>query len=639
MEFPNSNDEQSPLYNVLSTRIEDDEIHINASNKDSIEEVVTAIVNQEAFGDESKLNAVMFKGLPGTGKGYTAQWVRTKVSDILGEDIPMLAIGSLQTPEDVMNLYAQARQFAKEKGRCILWDDEVDKRGKRGETQDNAKEAVLNQLLIEMQGAEKNVGVTTVCCTNRPDKIDSAYRRGKRCGKEIIFDPLDKKGREHISRIDAFKRNHQFIFDKEDIGYVVSKTYGAVGADIAQLFTDAAAHTNLKLYRALQEISKELLFAENVDEAKVAERFEALGLANLSVNLAERAQGFAGEKEKFLQDKSNEDIKADDEYREKKLAERFARYMFKKLNPNPNPDDSDGKQSLEEPDEETPVTKWIKVDRDSIDHVLEHFVPSALKDMPFEETDFTFSSLGGMDAQIKYLKRIMENTVAQDKEGTTLLLHGPQGCGVTSLARAVAGEYGYNLIVLYGADQESKWVGEVKDRLLEINERAKASKPTVVVFDNLHYLAQNEGGYDQAHKQTATSALKQIIKPTKGVLYIATVDKPEMLSPSMRGLFKREVEINPPKETRDYQVVWETNLNKEYLPQKGEINIEELAQKSNSLTGGDINNICRGFAELGVEYSQAKLGKIIGAYTTGSRQGQIPKRTLSDMQLANMILE
>jgi len=626
-------DSSSELYRIVTTRIEDDQIHINATIRDDVEEVMQAIINAEAFGDETKLNAVMFKGLFGTGKGYTTQYIRTKVSDVLcggdrNKEIPMLFVGSMQRPEDVMKLYADARKIANERGRCIIFEDEADKYGKRGEIQDAAREAVLNQLLIEMQSTDTNEGVTTICCTNRPDRIDPAFRRGKRCGKEILFDPLDREGREHISRIEAYKRNHRFIFNEGDIEHVVSKTYGAVGADIAQFYTDAATYTNLLVMRSLEGIARGILFSRKPAKAKLTDMFRKLPLENLEVKFDEYVNGLVKRRGEFI--KAQEDIKEDDEFREKKIAERYARKIFTELDPNPA---ADGEGGLGE-DESREVVRWIRVEKESIDHVLEHFVPSALKDMPFEETDLNFSSFGGLDVQTAYLKRVVENTIAQDREGTSIFLYGQEGCGVTDLARAVAGEYGYNLIVMYGDDQESKWVGEVKDRLLEINDRAKASKPTIVVFDNIRYLALDARVADQSYKQTATSTLKSIIRPTKGVIYIGTGQDPEEVEPSVRSLFKRHIEVGKPSGTEAYVTIWERHIDPELLTEGVEIDYMKLAAASEELTGGGISNICRCFSELGAFYSQKKLEFVIGVYAKQTRDGG----RINDIELAKAIL-
>jgi SpoVK/Ycf46/Vps4 family AAA+-type ATPase len=616
------NDQGQKPYQTITKVIEDEDIYLNKSMREPVEEVIHAIVNEESFGDDTKLNAVMMKGLPGTGKTHTAHYIRTKVSQILGEEIPIFLVGSLKSPDDVILLYNDAREAAKKFKRVVIFDDEVDKYGKRGEIQDSQREATLNQLLMEMQSTKSNTGVISVVCSNRPDKIDSAFRRGKRCGKEITFDPLDREGRDQISKIEAFRKNHEFIFQSSDIEHIVNQSYGAVGADISQLFTDATNYVNMQVMTKLGEIAQKILFGKApIKNKEAVQQFKDLPLVLDHLKLDEVVvKNFYDGKAKFISEQK--DIK-DDVCKEKKLSQRYAKRMYDTLNPNTDEArKSDGFKPK----------KWIKADKSAIDHVLEHFVPSALKDMPFEETKLTFNSFGGLDDQTTYLKTIINNTIAKDREGTTIYLYGPTGAGVTSLARSVAGEFGYNLIVMYGADQESMWVGKVKDRLLEINDRAKASKPTIVVFDNIKYLAMNEGGADMSYKQAATSVLKQIIKPTKGVLYIATGESQDEMAHSMKTLFHKMIEIPGPKTQADYQKIWMHSFNPEYMPAK--IEIDKLAEKSIGMMGGDIVRVCRLFPELGVQYDEGKLLKVLSAYKTDGTQ----KTTPNDIALSRIIL-
>ncbi|KAG6603180.1 Cell division control protein 48-like C, partial [Cucurbita argyrosperma subsp. sororia] len=86
----------------------------------------------------------------------------------------------------VRTLFSRARTCSP----CILFFDEVDalttKRGKEGGW---VVERLLNQLLIELDGAEQRRGVFVIGATNRPEVMDPAVLRPGRFGK-LLYVPL-----------------------------------------------------------------------------------------------------------------------------------------------------------------------------------------------------------------------------------------------------------------------------------------------------------------------------------------------------------------------------------------------------------------------------------------------------------------
>ncbi|TXG68490.1 hypothetical protein EZV62_003425 [Acer yangbiense] len=93
----------------------------------------------------------------------------------------------------VRTLFSRARTCSP----CILFFDEVDaltrKRGKEGGW---VVERLLNQLLIELDGADQRRGVFVIGATNRPDVMDRAVLRPGRFGK-LLYVPLptaDERG-------------------------------------------------------------------------------------------------------------------------------------------------------------------------------------------------------------------------------------------------------------------------------------------------------------------------------------------------------------------------------------------------------------------------------------------------------------
>lgn len=626
------------LYQIITKkRIEDNQIHRNTSNKQDLDTLIKTIVHNRPFGRQSNLSAVMFKGLPGTGKTYTAQWVRTKVEDTIGEEVAMLSVNGLQSPDDVTQLFSDARKMATEGKKVIIFDDEAEKYGKRSEIQDPAKTAVLNQYLAELDGINSNSNITVIFATNRPDALDSAFRRGKRVGTEITFDPLDKEGREHMCRIEAFNKDHNFIHNRDYFTDIVSKTKGAVGADMAQVFEDINKTENARVFTELSNIVQAAYFPE--EEAESDKLKTSLIEMCQSLNLVEADLTYEYLIDKIIEEKDEFISKckfADDEHYNGKVGLYVAGKLLEELNPN---------EEVEKDQEDIPEAKrWMSISKETIDSVLEKFIPSALKDMPYEETDLRFSSLGGLDAQTRYIHRLVKNTIGKTDdqgrhgEGTTIFLYGAEGNGVTSLAKSVAGQFDYNLLVLYGDDQESMWVGQVKDRLLKLNTRAKASQPCIVVFDMIKYLAENTGRTESAHKQTATSALKQIIKPTRGVIYIATGESLNDVDPGVRKLFHRHIEVTAPSKSEHYQVIWDAQINSDLV--NSHLDYTALARQSKGLRGGDIHSICRFFYELGVPYTQEKLERVTAEYAQKFTERATNQTwAKNDAALANIILK
>lgn len=70
-----------------------------------------------------------------------------------------------------------------------------------------------------------------------------------------------------------------------------------------------------------------------------------------------------------------------------------------------------------------------------------------------------------------------------------LLLYGPPGCGKTLLAKAVANESRANFISIKGPELLDKYVGESERAVRQTFQKARASAPCVVFFDELDALA------------------------------------------------------------------------------------------------------------------------------------------------------
>src|SRR5690606_35561655 len=63
------------------------------------------------------------------------------------------------------------------------------------------REQTLNQLLVEMDGFESNLGVIVMAATNRPDILDPALLRPGRSDRQVYVTLPDIRGREQILNV------------------------------------------------------------------------------------------------------------------------------------------------------------------------------------------------------------------------------------------------------------------------------------------------------------------------------------------------------------------------------------------------------------------------------------------------------
>jgi ribosome biogenesis ATPase len=75
------------------------------------------------------------------------------------------------------------------------------------------------------------------------------------------------------------------------------------------------------------------------------------------------------------------------------------------------------------------------------------------------------------------------------KPACGVLLYGPPGCGKTLVAKAIANECRANFISVKGPELLDKYVGESERAIRQVFQRAKASAPCIVFFDELDALA------------------------------------------------------------------------------------------------------------------------------------------------------
>ncbi|SFZ78216.1 ATP-dependent zinc metalloprotease FtsH [Chitinimonas taiwanensis] len=222
---------------------------------DEAKEEVTEVV--DFLRDPSKFQklggriprGILMVGSPGTGKTLLARAIAGEAKvpffSISGSDFVEMFVGV--GAARVRDMFENAKKNAP----CIIFIDEIDAVGRQrgaglGGGNDE-REQTLNQMLVEMDGFEGNVGVIVIAATNRPDVLDPALLRPGRFDRQVVVSLPDIRGREQI--LNVHMRKVPIANDvKADI--IARGTPGFSGADLANLVNEAAlfaARSNKRL--------------------------------------------------------------------------------------------------------------------------------------------------------------------------------------------------------------------------------------------------------------------------------------------------------------------------------------------------------------------------------------------------------
>ncbi len=209
--------------------------------KEEVKEVVDFLKDPQKF---QKLGGRIPRGLllvgpPGTGKTLLAK-------SIAGEaKVPFFSISGSDFVEMFVGVgAARVRDMfenAKKNAPCIIFIDEIDAVGRQrgaglGGGNDE-REQTLNQMLVEMDGFETNLGVIVVAATNRPDILDAALLRPGRFDRQVYVTLPDIRGREQILNVHMRKVP---IGQDVNPSVIARGTPGMSGADLANLCNEAA---------------------------------------------------------------------------------------------------------------------------------------------------------------------------------------------------------------------------------------------------------------------------------------------------------------------------------------------------------------------------------------------------------------
>eukprot|EP00742_Colponemidia_sp_Colp-10_P009527 GILJ01010394.1.p1 GENE.GILJ01010394.1~~GILJ01010394.1.p1 ORF type:complete len:911 (+),score=157.01 GILJ01010394.1:68-2800(+) len=474
---------------------------------------------------------ILLHGPPGSGKTMLA-------NAIAGElQVPFFKIAA---PEIVSGMSGESEaklrglfQEAVAAAPSLIFIDEIDAITPKRETaQREMERRIVAQLLSCMDELTlrntNNKAVLVIGATNRPDAIDLALRRAGRFDREISLGVPDEQARARILQVMTRTMRLSGDFDFADIAH---STPGYVGADLAALAKEAAV---ISIHRIFNELDQ--MFAAQplkVDPPAIDNGSEEM-LMDMSMSqdgtLPEGSSTVTPLPSPFPSPPQTPSIpQIDDESRGSELTRRAN--TSKRLKAQREP------LSMEQ-------LAPLCISMADFKQAIKKVQPSSKREGFATVPDISWADIGALQDLRSELKMAVVDPIKTPERFAAVglsvpagvLLYGPPGCGKTLLAKAVANESGANFISVKGPELLNKYVGESERAVRTLFERARASAPCVIFFDELDALCPRRGHEGNvATERVVNQLLTELdgLESRRNVFVVAATNRPDIIDPAM----------------------------------------------------------------------------------------------------------
>ncbi|KNC98210.1 uncharacterized protein SPPG_06610 [Spizellomyces punctatus DAOM BR117] len=182
-----------------------------------------------------------------------------------------------------------------------------------------------------------------------------------------------------------------------------------------------------------------------------------------------------------------------------------------------------------------------------------------------------------------------------------VLLYGPSGCGKTMLVHALAASSPMNFISVKGSNIFSKYLGESEGMIRRLFASARRLAPCLLFMDEMEAIGtkrewSDEGGTG-VNERVLSTLLNEMdgVQERKGVLVVACTTRPDLIDDALLRPGRLDHHLYIPLPTRQDRLdILETISQTELQAVlEDDVNLEELADKTEGFTGADLNVLIR----------------------------------------------
>jgi len=205
-----------------------------------------------------------------------------------------------------------------------------------------------------------------------------------------------------------------------------------------------------------------------------------------------------------------------------------------------------------------------------------------------------FEVIGGL-APLKVWVSMMRNRFTKeaidygfDAYPSGLLLAGVPGCGKSAIAKAMANEWGMNMITVQAENLKGSLVGESEKKVGTLLRTARAAAPVILFVDEAEkLLGKSDGVHDGgAHDAVLGQFLSFMQEDDSGVFFVFTANNMDKFAPELVDRFEGRFFVDLPSGEEREEILG-IHLNKR--KQDGaSFDMEELVLKTRDFSGRNI---------------------------------------------------
>ncbi len=268
----------------------------------------------------------------------------------------------------------------------------------------------------------------------------------------------------------------------------------------------------------------------------------------------------------------------------------------------------------------------------------------AFEDLAGGNQTETFDDIGNYDSTKKELKEaiilpIEERGVSHAyniKPTKGVLFFGPPGTGKTMMMRALANEVHAGFFYVKATNLISAYPGESERLIINIFNIAKKNSPCVLFFDEIDSLAlsRENPSIDDTHRHALSQLLSEMdgFQKVKGVIVVGATNRPDLLDKAIirPGRFDKLIYM-PLPDFNGRKKIFKIYLEK--LPVSKDINLNQLAEKTERYSGADIKGVCETIAQIVAQEAtnEHKVLEINQADILGVIKSSKPSTSLSQI--------